>query len=229
MRTDVFRPVTLPGEFKPRSSEQCAGFSSGFVYTVHDRSQLSPSHHHHDPALCRVLLRWFHFSKKPRRPVANPLCVSSKFPPSPAWHRNQRRLRARARVAFRFGLALKDQTLRLQRHHGGTLPKVITWYGGPGNSSWCAGCRSWKWERGTRCCCKTKKDAKKALSDGNLLDSNAVLACASRADLQTTIRQLEKTRAWLVPAPDAEAAVRICTEALKTELYTRDPPCVLMS
>ena len=52
VRTDVFRPVTLPGEFKRRSSEQCAGFSNGFVYTVRDRSPLSPSHHQHDPDLC---------------------------------------------------------------------------------------------------------------------------------------------------------------------------------
>ena len=52
VRTDVFRPVTLPGEFKPRPSEQCAGFSSGFVYTVRDRSHLSPSHHQHDRDLC---------------------------------------------------------------------------------------------------------------------------------------------------------------------------------
>ena len=52
VRTDVFRPVTLPGEFKPRSSKHCAGFSSGFVYTVRDRSHLSPSHHQHDPDLC---------------------------------------------------------------------------------------------------------------------------------------------------------------------------------
>ena len=35
-------------------------------------------------------------------------------PPSPAWHRNQRRLRARARVAVRSGWASKDQTLLLQ-------------------------------------------------------------------------------------------------------------------
>ena len=52
VRTDVFRPVTLPGEFKPRSSKQCAGFSSGFVYTVRDRSHLSSSHQQHDPDLC---------------------------------------------------------------------------------------------------------------------------------------------------------------------------------
>ena len=52
VRTDVFRPVSLPGEVKPRSSKQCAGFSSGFVYTVRDRSHLSPSHHQHDPDLC---------------------------------------------------------------------------------------------------------------------------------------------------------------------------------
>ena len=70
---------------------------------------------------------------------------------------------------------------------------------------------------------------KKAQSDGNLLDSSAVLAHASRADLQTTIRQLERTRASLVAAPDAEVAVRMRIEALKTELYTRDPPCVQMS
>ena len=43
VRTDVSRPVTLPGEFKPRSSKQCSGFSSGFVYTVRDRSRLSPT------------------------------------------------------------------------------------------------------------------------------------------------------------------------------------------
>ena len=52
VRTDVFRPVTLPGEIKSRSSKQCVGFSSGFVYTVRDRSHLSPSHHQHDPDLC---------------------------------------------------------------------------------------------------------------------------------------------------------------------------------
>ena len=45
VRTDVFRPVTLPGEFTPRKRKQCARFSSGFVYTVRDRSQFSPSHH----------------------------------------------------------------------------------------------------------------------------------------------------------------------------------------
>ena len=105
----------------------------------------------------------------------------------------------------------------------------MTWYGGAGNSSWCAGCRSWKWEGGTRCYCKTKKGVKNAQSDGNLLDSSAVLAHASRADLQTTIRQLERTRASLVAAPNAEVAVRMRIEALKTELYTRDPPCVQMS
>ena len=52
VRTDVFRPVTLPGEFKPRSSRQCAGFPSGFVYTVRHRSHLSPSHYQHDLDLC---------------------------------------------------------------------------------------------------------------------------------------------------------------------------------
>ena len=52
VRTDVFRPVTLPGETKPRSSKQCVVFSSGFVYTVRDRSHLSPSHHQHDLDLC---------------------------------------------------------------------------------------------------------------------------------------------------------------------------------
>ena len=52
VRTHVFRPVTLPGEIKPRSSKLCAGFSSGFVYRVRDRSHLFPSHHQHDPDLC---------------------------------------------------------------------------------------------------------------------------------------------------------------------------------
>ena len=51
VRTEVFRPATLPGEFRPISSKQCAGFSSGFVYTVRD-GHLSPSHHQHDPDLC---------------------------------------------------------------------------------------------------------------------------------------------------------------------------------
>ena len=105
----------------------------------------------------------------------------------------------------------------------------MTWYGGAGNSSWCAGCRSWKWEGCTRCYLKTKKGAKKAQSDGNLLDSSAVLAHASRADLHTTVRQLERTRASLVAVPDADVAVRMRIEALKTELYTRDPLCVQMS
>ena len=52
VRTDVFYSVNLPGEIKSRSSKQCAGFSSGFVYTVRDRSHLSPSHHQDDPDLC---------------------------------------------------------------------------------------------------------------------------------------------------------------------------------
>ena len=50
--TDAFRPVTLPGEIKSRSSKQCVGFSSGFVYTVRDQSYPTPSHHQHDPDLC---------------------------------------------------------------------------------------------------------------------------------------------------------------------------------
>ena len=50
VRTVVFRPVTLPGEFKPRPRKQCTGFPSVFVYTVRDRSHLSPSHHHHSAA-----------------------------------------------------------------------------------------------------------------------------------------------------------------------------------
>ena len=52
VRTDVFLPVTVPGEFRLRSSKQCADFSSGFVCTVRDRSHLSPSHHQYDPDLC---------------------------------------------------------------------------------------------------------------------------------------------------------------------------------
>ena len=52
VKTDAFRPVTLPGEIKPRSSKQCVGFSSGFVYTVRDQSYPTPSHHQHDPDLC---------------------------------------------------------------------------------------------------------------------------------------------------------------------------------
>ena len=66
-------------------------------------------------------------------------------------------------------------------------------------------------------------------SDGSLLDSNAVLAHASWADLQTITRQLGQTRASLLAARDAEVAVRVRIEALKTELYTRDPPCVQTS
>ena len=153
--------------------------------------------------------------------LSGPLEARGKFPPSPAWHRNQRRLRAKARVAVRSGLALEDQTLWPQTHHGSTLPKAMTWYGGAGNSSWC-GCRSWKWEGGTRCYRKTKKGAKKAQSDGNLLDSSAVLAHASRADLQTTIKQLEPTGASLVAAPDAEVAVRIRIGAQKRLIFTRE-------
>ena len=40
VKTDAFRPVTLPGEIKSRSSTQCVGFSSGFVYTVRDQSNI---------------------------------------------------------------------------------------------------------------------------------------------------------------------------------------------
>ena len=51
VKTDAFRPVTLPGEIKSRSSKQCVGFSSGFVYTVRNQSYPIPSHHQHDPDL----------------------------------------------------------------------------------------------------------------------------------------------------------------------------------
>ena len=52
VKTDVFRPVTLPGETKSRSSKQCVGFSSGFVCTVRNQSYPISSHHQHDPDLC---------------------------------------------------------------------------------------------------------------------------------------------------------------------------------
>ena len=52
VRTEEFRPVSLSGEFRPRPREQCAGFSSGFVYTVRDCSHLSPFHHQRDHDLC---------------------------------------------------------------------------------------------------------------------------------------------------------------------------------
>ena len=51
-KSDAFRPVTLPGEIKSRSSKQCVGFSSGFVYTVGNHSYPTPSHHQHDLDLC---------------------------------------------------------------------------------------------------------------------------------------------------------------------------------
>ena len=51
VRTDGV-PSRASGETKPRSSKQCAGFSSGFVHTVRDRSHLSPFHHQYDPDLC---------------------------------------------------------------------------------------------------------------------------------------------------------------------------------
>ena len=52
IKTDAFRPVTLSGEIKSRSSKQCVGFSSGFVYTVRNQSYPIPSHHQHDPDPC---------------------------------------------------------------------------------------------------------------------------------------------------------------------------------
>ena len=51
VKTDVFRPVTLPGEIKSRSSKQCVGFSSGFVYTARNQSYPISSRHQHDPDL----------------------------------------------------------------------------------------------------------------------------------------------------------------------------------
>ena len=51
VKTDVFRPVTLPGEIKSKSSKQCVGFSSGFVYTVRNQSYPISSRHQHDPDL----------------------------------------------------------------------------------------------------------------------------------------------------------------------------------
>ena len=41
-RSDVFRPVTLPGESKHRRQYQIADFSSGLAYTVSNHSQVSP-------------------------------------------------------------------------------------------------------------------------------------------------------------------------------------------
>ena len=51
VKIDVFRPVTLPGEIKSKSSKQCVGFSSGFVYTVRNQSYPISSRHQHDPDL----------------------------------------------------------------------------------------------------------------------------------------------------------------------------------
>ena len=41
-RSDVFRPVTLPGESKQRRQYQIADFSSGLAYTVSNHSHVSP-------------------------------------------------------------------------------------------------------------------------------------------------------------------------------------------
>ena len=51
VKTDVFRPVTLPGEIKSKSRKRCVGFSSGFVYTVRNQSYPISSRHQHDPDL----------------------------------------------------------------------------------------------------------------------------------------------------------------------------------
>ena len=51
-RSGGFRPVTLPGEFRSRQHQQCAGFSSGFAYTVLSCSHPSPCHHQRDHDLC---------------------------------------------------------------------------------------------------------------------------------------------------------------------------------
>ena len=41
-RSHVFRPVTLPGEFKQRRRDQTVDFSSGLAYTISNHSHVSP-------------------------------------------------------------------------------------------------------------------------------------------------------------------------------------------
>ena len=126
-----------------------------------------------------------------------PLRGTGKFSPSPPWHRNQTRSRAKARVEVRSGVASEDQTVRLQKHHGSTLPKAMTWYG---------------WKLMLLCWVPFLE-----------VGWWALVAVARPRKVR------RKPRASLVAAPDAEVSVRNRIEALKTELYTRDPPCVQMS
>ena len=76
---------------------------------------------------------------------------------------------------------------------------------------------------------RPRKCEKKAQSDGNLLDSSAVLAHASRADLQTTIRQLERTGADESVVGGCAGRRGSCTNAHRGSedraLHERSPVC----
>ena len=111
------------------------------------------------------------------------------------------------------GVASKDQILRLRNHHGSTLPKAMTWYVGAVNSSWCAGCRSWKRDRGTPLLLQDQERCEQSPERWNPVGFEC---CAGARE------SLEQTRASLVAAPEAAIVARSRMEALKTELYTRD-------
>ena len=72
---------------------------------------------------------------------------------SPAWHKNARAARARARRASHRGDITESQLWRILNHHGSEMTKNT-------RQLWCVKCSSWKWANGTKCHCRAKESGK---------------------------------------------------------------------
>ena len=134
---------------------------------------------------------------------------------SPAWHRNARAARARARRASRRGDITESQSLRILDHHGSEMTKNA-------RQQWCVKCSSWKWANGTKCYCRAKESGKALTGWSDLSD-------ASRQDLQATLKKLEGAKQNAAAAPQAVSALEERMQQVKDDIYRCDPLHVQIS
>ena len=134
---------------------------------------------------------------------------------SPAWHRNARAARARARPAARRGHITESQRLRILDHHGSEMTKNA-------RQVWCGKCSSWKWANGTKCYCRARES-------GKALDGWVDLSDASRQDLQATLKSLEAAKQNASAAPQAVSALEERIQQVKDAIYRCDPLHVQIS
>ena len=134
---------------------------------------------------------------------------------SPAWHRNARAARARARRASHRGDITESQLWRILNHHGSEMTKNA-------RQQWCVKCSSGKWANGTKCCCRAKESGKPLTGWSDLSD-------ASRQDLQATLKKLEGAKQNAAAAPQAVSAPEERIQQVKDAIYRCDPLQVQIS